>query len=105
MLLVYSTAYHTRPALTKCLPAGSDITRNWIQERIAGDVDLTEELDATAVVLLVIQLIVTAVGFSCYRSRSSAGAGAPTTPAAILHSLGAVATTYDGPTSPPSAPG
>ena len=103
MLLVYSTAFHTRPALTKCLPAGSDITRNWIQERIAGDVDLSEELDATAIVLIVIQLIVTAVGFTCYRARAGAG----TTPGTVVahRTLNAVATAYDGPTGLPMVSG
>ena len=65
------------------------------------DVDLSEELDATAIVLLVIQLILTAVGLSCYRAR--AGATSPPVPAMGLHSLGAVTTTYNGPTTPPSA--
>ena len=101
VLLIYSTAYHTRPALTKCLPAGSDITRNFIQEQISSDVDLSEELDATAIVLLVIQLILTAVGLSCYRAR--AGAASAPVPTMGLHALGAVSTGYNGPTNPPSA--
>ena len=103
VLLIYSTAYHTRPALTKCLPVGSDITRNFIEERISADVDLLEELDATAIVLLVIQLILTAVSFGCY--RAPAGALSSPVPAVALHSLGAIATTYNGPTNPPSASG
>ena len=84
--------------MTKCLPASSDLTRNFIQEHIAADVDLTEELDATAVVLMVVQLIVTAVGFACYRSRPGRDASGTLAP---RNGLGAtIVTKFVGPTDP-----
>ena len=86
--------------MTRCLPAGSDLTRDFLKEQIAADVDLTEELDATSVILIVVQIIITAIGFACYCTRTVCAPAA-----AVVGPAGAVAlpaaTQYVGATTPP----
>ena len=73
VLIVFTMVHSRRPSMTRCLPAGSDLTRDFVKEQIAADVDLTEELDATSVILIVVQIVITAVGFACYCTRTVCG--------------------------------
>ena len=70
--------------MTRCLPAGSDLTRDFLKEKIADDVDITEELDAASVVLIVIHIIITALGLACYCTRSVCATPAAPTSSAVL---------------------
>lgn len=84
VLLVYSMVHHRRPSMTRCLPAGSDLTRDFLKEQIAQDVDMTEELDAASVVLIVIHILVTAIGLACYCTRSVCATPAATPQKTLL---------------------
>lgn len=70
VLLVYAMVHHRRPSMTRCLPAGSDLTRDFLKEEIAKDVDMAEELDAASVVLIVIHIVITSLGLACYCTRN-----------------------------------
>lgn len=70
--------------MTRCLPAGSDLTRDFLKEKIAEDVDLAEELDAASVVLIVLHILITALGLACYCTRSVCATPAAPAPKAVF---------------------
>ena len=65
--------------MTRCLPAGSDLTRDYVKEEIQQNVDMVEELDAASIVLIALHILITSLGLACYCTRSVCA-----TPAATL---------------------
>ena len=61
-MLLYAMVHHRRPSMTRCLPAGSDLTRDFVKEEIHQNVDLVEELDAASIVLIVLHILITFLG-------------------------------------------
>ena len=84
VLILYAMVHHRRPSMTRCLPAGSDLTRDFVKEQIAEDVDMAEELDAASVVLIVIHIIITSLGLACYCTRRICRTSAVVAPTATL---------------------
>ena len=94
VLLLYAMVHHRRPSMTRCLPAGSDLTRDYIKEEIRQDVDMVEELDAASIVLIVLHILITSLGLACYCTRSVCAPPAATLAPALPSTAAAAPQTH-----------